>query len=187
MTCIVGIVDNGHVYLGGDSAGVDGSYHMEIRRDPKVFRNGEFVMGFTSSFRMGQLLAYSLSPPKRHPDDDVYKYMVTKFVDAVRDCLKAGGYAEKHRDAEVGGTFLVGYAGRLFQIQGDYQVSEVAGDFDACGCGAPYAIGVLAATAGRPIQQRLGEALATAERFSAGVRAPFNFVSTEPQKKDAAQ
>ena len=89
MTCIVGIAEGGTVWIGGDSAGVEtGSLGLVARSDKKVFRNGNFVMGFTSSFRMGQLLAYKLSPPKRHADDDVMAYMVNDFIDAVRDAVQ---------------------------------------------------------------------------------------------------
>lgn len=52
MTCIIGFIKNKKVYIGGDSAGVGGS-HVTIRRDSKVFKNGNFIMGYTSSFRMG--------------------------------------------------------------------------------------------------------------------------------------
>lgn len=173
MTCIVGVVDNGKVFIGGDSAGVAG-YSLTVRADRKVFRNGDFIMGFTSSFRMGQLLAKSFTPPKRHPDTDVYKFMVTDFIDSVRDCLKTGGYAEKHNEAEKGGTFIVGYQGRLFLIDSDYQVGEAIDGFDACGCGAEIAQGALFANpAGKP-RDRLKVALEAAERFSAGVRGPFH-------------
>jgi ATP-dependent protease HslVU (ClpYQ) peptidase subunit len=66
MTCIVGMVENGKVYIGGDSAGVSGfDYH--IREDQKVFQNGDMIFGFTSSFRMGQLLQYSLKIPDHDP------------------------------------------------------------------------------------------------------------------------
>jgi ATP-dependent protease HslVU (ClpYQ) peptidase subunit len=175
MTCIVGLVDGGKVYIGGDSAGV-GGYSLTLRADRKVFRNGDFIMGFTSSFRMGQLLAHAFTPPKRHPDTDVYKFMVTDFINAVRDCLKSGGYAEKHNEAESGGTFLVGYAGRLFKVESDYQVGEPVENFDACGCGEDIALGALfASQAGAKPQERLKTALKAAERFSAGVRGPFHF------------
>ena len=41
MTCIVGLTDKGIVYMGGDSAGVDGRYGLMLRDDVKVFHNGE--------------------------------------------------------------------------------------------------------------------------------------------------
>ncbi|MER9710189.1 hypothetical protein NKJ13_07955 [Mesorhizobium sp. M0174] len=176
MTCIVGLVEGGKVYLGGDSAGVAG-YQMSVRADRKVFRNGDFIMGFTTSFRMGQLLAHAFTPPKRHADIDVYKFMVTDFVNGVRDCLKAGGYAVKHDEVESGGSFLVGYEGRLFGIYDDYQVGEHVDGFAACGCGDEIALGALYANrAGKP-RDRLRIALEAAERFSAGVRAPFHIIS----------
>ena len=172
MTCIVGLVDDGKVYIGGDSAGV-GGYDLTVRADKKVFRNGDFVMGFTSSFRMGNLLQHTLEPPRRHPDDDIHKYMVSDFVDAVRACLKKGGYATKQNESETGGTFLVGYEGRLFTIHDDYQVGEGLDNFAACGCGESFALGSLYTSKGSP-RSRVLQALSAAERFSAGVRSPFH-------------
>lgn len=163
--------------IGGDSAGVAG-LSMQVRADRKIFVNGEFAMGFTTSFRMGQLLAYSLTPPKRHPDADVMRFMVTDFVDAVRNCLKAGGYARRDAEAESAGIFLIGYAGRLFKIESDYQVAESVHDFAATGCGEDYAIGTLFNNSHLGPDERIAQALATAELFSAGVRGPFHIVST---------
>ena len=51
MTCIVGLVENGVVYIGGDSSGV-GGWNLMLRKDRKVFRVGEALLGFTSSFRL---------------------------------------------------------------------------------------------------------------------------------------
>jgi hypothetical protein len=87
MTCIAGIAQGGKVYIGGDSAGVAGNSQLDVRTDRKVFLSGDFVMGFTTSFRMGQLIQYAFTPPKRHPDKDVMAYMVTEFVDGLRACL----------------------------------------------------------------------------------------------------
>ncbi len=175
MTCIVGVVENGKVWIGGDSAGVSG-YHLVVRADPKVFTNGDFVMGYTSSFRMGQLLAHRFQPPKRHADQDVYAYMVTSFVDALRQCFKDGGYAGKDGEREQGGTFLIGYEGRLFQIEDDYQVGESIDGYAACGCGSQVALGALYLTSPGNPKDRLYAALKAAEHFNAGVRAPFKIV-----------
>lgn len=175
MTCIAGIADNGKVYLAGDSAGV-GGLTLDIRSDRKVCRNGEFVFGFTTSFRMGQLIQYSFRPPRRYGDIDVMAYMVTDFVDALRNCLKTGGYARKDLEAEQAGTFLVGYQGRLFNIEGDYQVGESACGYHAVGCGESFAKGALFATVGGSPMDRLALALKAAESHSAGVRGPFHFV-----------
>lgn len=174
MTCIVGIVDGSKVLIGGDSAGV-GGLDIQNRKDVKVFTNGDFVMGCTSSFRMIQLLQYKLSPPKRHPETDVMRFMVTDFVESVRTLFREGGFTTKDKDVESGGTFLVGHAGRLFCIANDFQVGERADGFDACGCGESYALGTLACTDGQPAKDRITKALETAAHFSAGVRGPFVF------------
>ena len=172
----------GVVYIGGDSAGVAG-LSVVVRADEKVFRNGDFLMGFTTSFRMGQLLRYKLYPPRRHPDDRVAKYMVVDFIDAVRECLKAGGYASKEKETEQGGTFLVGYSGHLFTVDSDYQVGIPEDGFAAVGSGQDIALGALFATQGQGTpRDRVLTALRSAERFNAGVRGPFHILpESEPQ------
>ena len=178
MTAIAGLVHDGAVHLAGDSAGVSG-YSLTVRADTKVFTNGPYVMGFTSSFRMGQLLRWSLEAP--HPAGDLEKFMATTFVDAVRTTLREGGWLVKNSEREDGGTFLVGTAGRLFTVSDDFQVGEAADGYAAIGCGHELVLGALYATARGKKQpvDRLRIALEAAERFSAGVRGPFAFVSTD--------
>jgi ATP-dependent protease HslVU (ClpYQ) peptidase subunit len=176
MTCIAGLIDNGKVYIGGDSAGVSPStYGLTVRADSKVFKKGEFIFGFTSSFRMGQLLRYKLHTPYHRPEMPVDEYMNTEFVDAIRTCLKEGGYAQVDKGEESGGVFLVGYRGRLFKIDSDYQVAEGVDNMAACGCGEAIALGSLFSTANFEMapEMRVKNALTAAERFSAGVRGPF--------------
>jgi hypothetical protein len=181
----VGVLD----LLGGDSAGVDHwSLDIRVRRDVKVFRREgpgalPWVMGFTTSFRMGQLLHHKLDLPDVRvvEDHELEHFMVTRFVDAVREALKGGGWATKENEHESAGQFLVGVRGRLFEIEGDYQVAETVDAFSAVGGGASYALGSLATTEGVPdipATARIQQALAAAERFSAGVRGPVNVVVT---------
>lgn len=178
MTCIIGLVHDSAVYIGGDSAGV-GSYDLTVRADPKVFRNGPYLMGFTSSFRMGQLLQYAELPEV--DGSDLHRFMATTFINAVREVLKSGGYAKKENDREEGGTFLVGIRGRLFAVEADYQVAEAVDGYLAVGCGNQVALGALFATTGRPnAEERIDIALHAAERLNAGVRGPFIILTLEP-------
>jgi ATP-dependent protease HslVU (ClpYQ) peptidase subunit len=177
MTCIVGIAHKGKCYIGGDSAGVDSSrLTLTGRADQKVFRVGEFVMGFTTSFRMGQLLAYSFNAPASRNGVTPMAYMATDFINAVRDCLKAGGFAKNENGTEKGGTFLVGYKGTIFTIYDDYQIEQSLNDFHAVGCGDLIALGSLYETRKKEPEERIRSALAASAHFSAGVRAPFNVV-----------
>jgi hypothetical protein len=162
--------------MGGDSAGVSG-YDVRARADYKVFVNGGFLIGFTSSFRMGQLLRYALKPPARGHSVDLMAYMANSFIDAVRSTLKEGGFATTKDGGEQGGDFIVCHAGRIFTIHGDYQVAEVIEGYAAVGCGSPYALGALFDTERVAPKPRVLKALRAAEAFSAGVRSPFHIQS----------
>ena len=69
---------------------------------------------------------------------------------------------------------MVGYKGRLYAIYESLQVAECVDNYDAVGCGEKYALGSLFMTQNldNP-EQRILQALKTAEYFSAGVRGPF--------------
>lgn len=179
MTCIVGLVHENKVYMAGDSAGVSG-LNITVRNDEKVFRKGEFIFGFTTSFRMGQLLRYKLEIPYHKPDQDIYEYMVTDFVEAVRTCLKEGGFARNDNGEEWAGQFMVGYRGRLFVIESDYQVGMPQLPYHALGCGEEYAKGSLySLQIMNDPEGALLKALGAAQTFSAGVRDPFICVRTD--------
>ena len=184
MTAIVGLVSDGRVYIGGDSAGVDSGLSLAVRAGSKVFRNGKYLFGFTTSFRMGQLIRHALQPPKppRAPAQ-LDRFMSTTFIDAIRDCLKTGGWVRRENDREEGGTFLVGVRGRLYSVEEDFQVGQTADGYAAVGSGAAVALGALYATALTPMspKKRVKVALRAAERFNAGVRGPFVCLSIKPR------
>jgi hypothetical protein len=180
VTAVAGLVCDGIVWIGADSAGVSGQ-SVAIRADHKAFRNGPYAFGFTTSFRMGQLLRYRLDAPVPDADVDLHGFMCTTFADAARDCLKAGGWAEKDKEREAGGNFLVGVHGRLFEVFSDYQVAERQDPFTATGCGENFLLGSLHTTENLdwPPEKRLLAALEAAERYSTGVQGPFRIVSTD--------
>jgi hypothetical protein len=179
VTVIAGLVHNGRVHIAGDSAGVAG-YSLTVRADAKVWAAGPYAFGFTTSFRMGQLLRYAYQPPAPPEDHDLHRFMVTTWTDALRTCLKDGGWARKDSEQEQGGTFLVGVSGRLFIVGGDYQIGEPADGYAAVGCGEDLALGALHATTalGLKPRRRLAHALAAAEHHSAGVTGPCTYAKT---------
>ncbi|KKK85939.1 hypothetical protein LCGC14_2768260, partial [marine sediment metagenome] len=167
----------------GDSAGVAG-YSLGVRKDPKVFKCGEFLLGYTSSFRMGQILRYYLRPETPKEGQAAFEYMVCVFVPAVRKLLDEHGYLIDKNGREEIGTFLVGWRGSLFTVEDDLQVAELAAPYAACGCGHDLALGSLCTTeqlTGLTARDRLMMALEAAESFSAGVRGPFVVLKTEPK------
>ena len=178
MTCIVGIIDleKDNVLMGGDSAGV-ANLDICIRKDEKVFRVSDFVIGCTDSFRMIQLLRFSFNPPQIG-NIEVYEYMCTDFINKVKECFRNGGYLQKYEEGDdKGGSFLVGYKNRLFKVENDFQVAETFDGYDSVGCGFAYALGSLRTTDNQSYsaQERVDLALKSAEYFSAGVSSPFVF------------
>lgn len=184
MTCIAGVVaKDGTVYIGGDSAAVGSKFDLLVRADQKVFtvmRDGiTIAFGFTSSFRMGQVLRYKLQIPAI-PPDNLEEWMASEFIDSVRAVLKDSGFASKDKEKESGGTFLVGLKGRLFAILDDYQIAETVDQINAVGCGWQIALGSLWTTRSMlEPESRIIIALEAAERFSSGVRGPFSIVKAK--------
>lgn len=180
MTCIVGITDGKTVTIGGDTAGSTRSGFITRRSDGKVWEKDGWVFGFTTSYRMGQLLRYKFVPPLKAASADVYTHMVTTFIDALRQAYKDGGYAHIENSVESGGHFLVGHEGRLFKVESDFQVGESLHKYDATGSGEEFALGAFHATEGTKLNHhdRCERALLAAQEFNSFVREPFEFVST---------
>lgn len=178
MTCIVGLVHDNRVYIGGDSAGIDDDHMYDIRATPKVFKRGEFVYGCTNSFRMADILRHSFKEPPIK--GDILKYMATTYVDKLFKCFDKAHYklTEEGEDANNGPVYLVGVRGRLFCIFGDWQVTELKRKFDAIGCGGPFALGalhVLEQTDKTP-EEKVTEALKASSQFST-IYEPFHILS----------
>ncbi len=192
MTLIIGYIAKDGIYMGGDSAGVGSNFTKTIRKDPKVFfigKNKEFIIGFTTSFRMGQLLM-SYNPPDRK-GKAVFQYMITDFIDGLREHLKAGGYLMINSGKEEGGTFLVGYENRLFYIDGSFQIEESSMPYNACGCAYELALGALTGIESlcskemneffNPVK-KLRLAFEAALPHSTGICKPFKILKLENKK-----
>ena len=181
MTCIVGYIDreNHKIIIGGDSAGISG-LSLSHRKDPKVFIREPFIMGFTSSFRMGQLLMcddrFSIRIQK--PDESDYAYMISAFIPSIQKLFSDGGYLKENNNVKSGGTFIVGYKNNLYMIENDFQIAEYNEDYCVCGCGEDFALGSLFTSTGSA-KERIETALKAAEYNSTGVSSPFKILELE--------
>ena len=70
MTCIVGIVDNGYVYIGGERGASDDNAIISSTRPKVGVRNG-WIYGFAGTFGIGQLIE-CIDLPELDRDQDVY-------------------------------------------------------------------------------------------------------------------
>lgn len=174
MTAIVGIEQDGDVWIGGDSAGVAG-WTATQRPGQKVFRVGEVLYGIAGSFRGGAVLRYGFTPPRAYEGDEPLAYLNTRFVDALRKALADAGIkkVDSGVDETDDLTFLMGYRGRLYQVYSDFQVGHHEGGYAAMGSGQAVALGALHATVGLDPGCRALLALEAAEAHNIAVRRPF--------------
>jgi len=183
MTCIVAIAQNGIVYMGSDHAASDDKTGWILsRKEPKVFKVGQYGIAFTDSFRMGQILQYSWTPPKYTPtktNSGLDKFMRTKFIDSVKMAFKEGGYGSVGSSSEedTGGIFIVGLEGRIFTVDEDFHVGENVVNYMAEGSGGQVALGALHATRNQKNPRlRLKAALEAATEFNMSVAAPYTYI-----------
>lgn len=143
MTCVVAMIEDGKVYMGADHLGSDGFVKAEFVKNDKVFKNGDFLIGYTTSFRMGQILQYSWNPPARSEgvSDDVYFYK--HVLDSIHSCFKGNGFGEKRATDWEFGNFLVGWKGRLFEVENAMALEHEK--FASVGSGCYHALGALKA------------------------------------------
>lgn len=172
MTCIVGLAENGIVYIGGDSAAVAG-YNIFTTQLRKVFKIGNFIIGYTSSFRMGQLLQYHLEVRQQQDGETDERYMVVAFAESARLLFKEKGYSKVDSNVESGGTFLIGYRGTLYEMDYDFQINSRVPQIAAVGCGGEFAMGALYALSGLSAVERITQSLEISAKLSSAVIAPF--------------
>lgn len=163
MTTIVAVksYDGKSIFVGGDSLAASG-LHLRTVVTPKVFHprgalHDVMIIGYTSSFRMGQLLQFSLDCPVQEEDlkaENVDRYMATTFITAVRECFTKNGWMGKFGqahdqdyDRNHGGVFLVAVLAsdgpHIYYVGSEFIVLEHAEDFDAVGCGRELALASL--------------------------------------------
>lgn len=154
MTCIAGITLRGRVFIGADSLG-SGNGVKQTYITPKlalldVFEKRDLSLtkiplgiGYTTSYRMGDLLRYNFTPPPIEHDEDENKYLVTDFIPELIKCFDDHSFARTKEGSKSGGNFLVGIRKRLFHVQEDFSVLEPTCGYTAVGSGQEFALGAL--------------------------------------------
>jgi len=154
MTCIVGLSFRGSVYLGSDSLG-SGNGVKQVYCTPKLVKLNLFEkkdlsltkinlgIGYTTSYRMGDILRYNFTPPPIEVGDDENEYLVTDFIPELIKCFDDHSFAKTKEGNKSGGNFLVGLRKRLFHVQEDFSVLEPSCNYTAVGSGQEFAMGAM--------------------------------------------
>jgi len=178
MSVVVGIIEGNKIYMGADSAGTEPTTLAQVScATPKIYKEGNFIIGTVGSFRGMQLIQNYLDIEGRGdiiPDATPYE-IISGLVEDMRKIFIDYGYTKIVDGRENGGHFLIGYRNTLFLVQPEYDITIPAYSYYAIGNGDVAAFGVLYATRemGMTPEARLTVCLEAAQEFNGAVRAPW--------------
>lgn len=196
-TCIVGISQDGVVWLGSDSLETYGDYFIfdcgtKLFSKPKA----KMIMGGAGSSSVLDVIRFSFQPPKHEKAMNDYEYMTTIFVKVLYDCLENESALERKsasaKDSISRGSgdedndidLLIGYNGRLYWVT-DNSATPISCEFMAIGSGKEVAVGSLYTTnkTQKNPERRLLLALSASEFFINSVRRPFYIINSAGYEK----
>jgi len=178
MTCIIGLIDNDTIFMGGDRCEASGWCQRTLAY-PKVFKlNNEFMLGVSGKARVAGLLMFGFKPPRQKEKQDDHEFISTDFVDAIRKRLKDGGIAEvKDNMEDTNANILIAYKGKLYTMDYRFYVRLIESGYEAIGVSRDCAMGSLYSSAEKDSSKKILLALKASEYFHMGVRGPFDIKS----------
>lgn len=192
MTSVVGIADGKTVWIGADTCYSDKDSRGQSAH-PKVFfkevitghdvygsyytsKTERLLFGCCGYFRMFQLLEYGWNLPDIG-SLAVEEWLTVPFARSLRELFKDNGFIKSKDgvDEFPEGAFLMGFRGKLYHIEENFQFIESAHQEDACGSGSKFALGSLYTSRSLPwsSEQRIRIAL-NASLTNPFVSAPFD-------------
>jgi ATP-dependent protease HslVU (ClpYQ) peptidase subunit len=175
MTCIVGLKANGKVYVAGERAASTDDSIVHLSK-PKIYKFGPYVIGFAGSME-GQRLRYSFDPPKPHEDEDLDKFMQTKFLKYLKDFYEEW-WVDTSKESDL--SMLVAIKDRLYDHNsGDMSLNEYSLGYSAIGSGSHFALGFLygVRSFGKP-EDLVESAVKAAIKFSPTCSGTIDVLST---------
>jgi|SRR6478609_426017 len=182
MTCIVGLVSKDSVFLGGDRAATDGGLGRTIIKEPKVFEKNYVGFGVCGLPKVMDAVQHAIELPPFNDGVDPKAYLVSEVVPTIREGLKKLECTQLHKGQQYfHGAMLIGFQGRLFLMEGNFQLVESSKGFAAVGSGQEPALGSLRSTKGNP-RDRLIDALEVSAENNAGVAPPFDVIEIKTRR-----
>lgn len=167
MTCIVGIADQGRVYIGADRGVSDGASIVSIK-NPKVEIRNNWIYAYAGSIGIGQLLSFINIQSEV---DDPYTYIRLDIVEMLKKAMESFSSSPEECDT----SWLIGKNGRLFELSAqDWGVIEI--DSTSIGSGSSYALGSLYTSVNNHPLDRIQMALDAAIHYSPDCAQPVDIV-----------
>lgn len=178
MTTIVGTCKNGNVVLGADSQVTSDSTIYNSLVMEKITKNNGYLIAGSGDSSACDILQHIFIPPVPNASErkNLYRFMITKFIPAMRECLEENDYKADPSDKESGFSMLIAFDGELFDISDDFSVLVSEDGIYGVGNGAKWAMGAL--HAGASVQEAL-EIAAKKDIYTSG---PFQIIKQQKSK-----
>lgn len=175
MTTLIAFQGPDFAILGADSQITDGDKRILSPSIPKIVKLGKYLLGVAGDVRPGDILTYNWKPPLYDGTDPV-KFMGKKVIPSIITAFKANGYDHTKEGASY--SFLIVFAGNVFEIGDDLSMSQSSDGLYGIGSGSAYALGVMAAQL--PLLSNLDmakegilEALGISAKYDINTAPPF--------------
>lgn len=140
MTTLIAFQGPDFAILGADSQITDGDKRILSPSIPKIVKLGKYLLGVAGDVRPGDILTYNWKPPLYDGTDPV-KFMGKKVIPSIITAFKANGYDHTKEGASY--SFLIVFAGNVFEIGDDLSMSQSSDGLYGIGSGSAYALGVM--------------------------------------------
>jgi ATP-dependent protease HslVU (ClpYQ) peptidase subunit len=185
VTLIVATADRkGNVCLGADAITVSEGRNARRAVDPKIFRNGEYLLGSTGPIIMSNALDM-MEAPSVDGEIDLRRFMITKFVPHVRSVMKDLGVEITKPDEGLllTGRVLICVRGHIFEMDSGYAITEARYQFNAIGCADNEAHAAMFAALklkrDLSARQLAKIGLEAGSEFDLAIRPPFTFLTAQ--------
>jgi hypothetical protein len=198
MSMALAIRQNGFVYMAVDSVAASADTTV-IRKETKMFWNGEYLIAFVGSFRYGQAVKFCSLPrfpenlltenlPEKSADQKsayenlpqenlLERWFVTEWIPNIKSAMWDGGVDSEDIDCS---SMLVAVGPWLLVVEG-FQVSSYQHDHAALGVAEQaglVGLDVLTKTWGGPPETILQLVLDSIEQHSIYVKRPWYIATT---------
>jgi len=164
MNCVVAITDGKAVWMGADSAVINGD-EISQTKTKKVIRRNRMLIGWVGNFRIYRAIMFAEGFPrcKEKEDHEHYIARVCQWLEIL--------FGDNPPDSDL----IIGYGGRIWHVGEGFAISDPSEPYYSIGCGSGFAVAVLESKYGpdSPPDALILEALEVSERRSLGVRGPF--------------
>jgi len=177
MTCIIGLEQDGKVYVGADSFVGEEWTRKEQAINPKIFKKNGMLIAGTGEARALQIAKYLVEFDEVEKFDE--QYVVENIAEKIRLKFKDIGYSEIKDNREKSAThFLIAYKDKMFVISGGYALTRSKDGITCMGAGEEFAYGAMKALENLKPENRIKKSLEIASYYSNYVFPPFVIMKT---------